>query len=109
MLMRESLLDKDVMASTETPVVRMLPDAHVVKIGGRSMMDPGRDVLMPLVEAIGEACKTHRLNLGPGGGVRRLSAVSIGLGLGLPTAGLVLLSVVDGRFIPSRPAARIGR
>jgi molybdenum storage protein len=33
MLMRESLLDKEVMASTESPVVRMLPDVHVVKIG----------------------------------------------------------------------------
>ena len=33
MLMRESLLDKQVMASTESEVVRMLPNVHVVKIG----------------------------------------------------------------------------
>ena len=43
-LMRESLIDKDVMASTETPVVRMLPDVHVVKIGGRSLIDAGKKV-----------------------------------------------------------------
>jgi molybdenum storage protein len=42
MLMRESLLDKDVQKSTETPVYRMLPEAHVIKIGGRSVMDAGR-------------------------------------------------------------------
>jgi molybdenum storage protein len=40
-LMRESLVDKSVIRSTETPVVRMLPDAHVVKIGGRSVLDAG--------------------------------------------------------------------
>jgi molybdenum storage protein len=41
-LMRESLVDKDVMKSTEAPVVRMLPKAHVVKIGGCSILDAGR-------------------------------------------------------------------
>ncbi len=93
--MRESLLDKDVMASTDTPVVRMLPDAHVVKIGGCSMMDPGRDVLMPMVEAIGEALKTHRLILGTGGGVRSRHVYSIGLDLGLPTGVLAQLAMAD--------------
>ena len=34
MLMRESLLDKDVERSTEIPVVNMLPYAQVVKLGG---------------------------------------------------------------------------
>ena len=29
-LMRESLVDTDLLASTEAPVVRMLPDVHVV-------------------------------------------------------------------------------
>ena len=53
MLMRESLLDKDVMASTEAPVVRMLPEVHVIKIGGRSILDAGRAATYPLVEIIG--------------------------------------------------------
>ena len=38
-LMRESLLDKEVMASTETPVIPMLRTAHFIKIGGRSITD----------------------------------------------------------------------
>lgn len=96
MLMRESLLDKGVMASTDTPVVRMLPDAHVVKIGGRSVMDGGRKTLMPMVEAIGAALKSHRLILGTGGGVRSRHVYSIGLDLGLPTGVLSQLALADG-------------
>jgi hypothetical protein len=44
LLMRESLLDKDLVAATDDhrPVVRMLPEARVVKIGGRSIVDRGR-------------------------------------------------------------------
>ena len=34
LLMRESLVDRSVLRSTEGPVFRMLPDVHVVKIGG---------------------------------------------------------------------------
>ena len=55
LLMRESLLDKQVMSATETPVVRMLPDCHVVKVGGRSIIDGGKVTTYPLVEAIGAA------------------------------------------------------
>ena len=44
LLMRESLLDKQVMSSTETPVVRMLADCHVIKVGGRSIIDGGKVV-----------------------------------------------------------------
>jgi len=40
--MRESLVDTDLLASTEAPVVRMLPDVHVVKIGASSILDRGR-------------------------------------------------------------------
>jgi molybdenum storage protein len=95
-LMRESLIDKKVMASTNTPVVRMLPDAHVVKIGGRSAMDKGRSVMGPLVEAIGNALGSHRLILGTGGGVRSRHVYSIGLDLGLPTGVLSQLALADG-------------
>ena len=94
-LMRESLLDKEVMASTETAVVRMLPDAHVVKIGGRSIMDGGRQTLGPLVEAIGKALESYRLILGTGGGLRSRHVYSIGMDLGLPTGVLAQLALAD--------------
>ena len=95
LLMRESLLDKDVMSSTETPVVRMLPECHVIKVGGRSILDGGRATTYPLVEAIGAALADHRLIIGTGGGVRSRHVFSIGIDLGLPTGVLAELAVAD--------------
>jgi molybdenum storage protein len=94
-LMRESLLDKQVMSSTETPVVRMLPDCHVIKVGGRSIIDGGRETTYPLVEAIGEALIDNRLIIGVGGGVRSRHTFSIGIDLGLPTGVLAQLVLAD--------------
>lgn len=96
MLMRESLLDKQVMASTESPVVRMLPNVHVVKIGGRSILDAGRALTYPVVETLGELLGSGtKLILGVGGGVRSRHVFSIGLDLGLPTGVLAQVSVAD--------------
>jgi molybdenum storage protein len=95
MLMRESLLDKQVMSATETPVVRMLPECHVVKIGGRSVVDGGRATTYPVVEALGRALQTHRLIIGTGGGVRARHVFSIGIDLGLPSGVLAQLAIAD--------------
>lgn len=97
LLMRESLIDKDLVASTDdhAPVVRMLPDAHVLKIGGRSIIDRGRSALYPVAEALGEALATRKLILGTGGGVRSRHVFSIGLDLGLPTGVLAQLAIAD--------------
>ncbi|MDQ3896871.1 MAG: uridylate kinase [Actinomycetota bacterium] len=95
LLMRESLLDRRVMASTETPTARMLPSCHVVKIGGRSIIDGGRATTYPLVEAIGKALEQHKLILGTGGGVRTRHVFSVGIDLGLPTGALAQLSIAD--------------
>jgi molybdenum storage protein len=95
LLMRESLLDKQVMSSTETPVVRMLPDCHVIKVGGRSIVDGGRTTTYPLVEAIGAALGERKLIIGVGGGVRARHTFSIGIDLGLPTGVLAQLTLAD--------------
>lgn len=95
LLARESLLDKDVMAGTETPVFRMLPHVHVVKIGGSSILEAGRGVIMPVVAALGEVLKTEKLILGVGAGARSRHVFSIGLDLGLPTGVLAQVSVAD--------------
>ena len=95
LLARESLLDKDVMAATETPVVRMLPDVQVVKIGGRSLLESGRDKVMPAINAIVDALQTHKLILGVGCGARGRHVMSVGLDLGLPTGVLAELSTAD--------------
>jgi molybdenum storage protein len=97
LLMRESLIDKDLMASTDTdtPVFRMLPEAHALKIGGGSIIDRGKGALFPLVEALGVALGHRKLILGTGGGVRTRHTLSIGLDLGLPTGVLAQLSIAD--------------
>jgi molybdenum storage protein len=95
MLMRESLVDKEVQRSTEAPVYRMLPLAHVVKIGGRSVLDAGRAVVYPVVEALADCLKTKKLIIGTGGGVRSRHVFSIGIDLGLPVGVLAQLAMAD--------------
>lgn len=97
LLARESLMDRDLIADTDKqpPVVKMLPDARVVKIGGRSVFDRGREILYPLSEALGEALETRKLILGTGGGVRSRHVFSVGLDLGLPTGVLAQLALAD--------------
>lgn len=95
LLMRESLVDKGVIRSTDGPFVRMLPDVHVVKLGGASVMDRGRAVVFPLVETLGRLLKKNRLILATGGGARSRHVFSIGLDLGLPTGVLAELSGAD--------------
>ena len=94
-LMRESLIDKHVIARTESQVTAILPDVSVVQIGGRSIMDYGRSALMPLLEEIVANQSRHRLIIGVGAGVRSRHIFSVGLDLGLPTGALAALSAKD--------------
>jgi molybdenum storage protein len=93
--MRESLLDRAVERATEGAVVRMLPEAHVIKLGGRSILDAGRPVVFPLVEVLTDCLKRWKLILGTGGGVRTRHVFAIGLDLGLPTGVLAQLAQAD--------------
>ena len=96
MLMRESLLDRKVEASTETPVFRMLPDSHVVKVGGRSIFDRGQEAVFPVVDALRTALDGGtKLIIGTGGGARTRHVFSIGIDLGMPTGVLAQLAMAD--------------
>ena len=95
MLMRESLLDKDVQRATETPVFRMLPHVHVIKLGGRSILDAGRAVVYPVVETLVACLKRDKLVLSTGGGLRSRHVFAIGIDLGLPTGVLAQLAMAD--------------
>lgn len=97
LLARESLIDRDLVAATDNhrPLVRMLPDAHVMKIGGRSIVDRGAEALLPVVGALRRALDTYKLVLSTGGGVRSRHVFSIGLDLGLPTGVLAQLALAD--------------
>lgn len=94
-LMRESLVDKKVLAGTESNVTAILPDVNVVHIGGRSIMDRGRSALLPLLDEIVANQPSHRMIIGVGAGVRSRHIFSVGLDLGLPTGALATLSAKD--------------
>jgi molybdenum storage protein len=94
-LMRESLLDKEVQRSSETPVFRMLPHVHVVKLGGRSIIDAGRTALYPVIETLTSCLKRYKLVISTGGGLRSRHVFSIGIDLGLPTGVLAQLAMAD--------------
>lgn len=81
-LMRESLIDKTVLARTESPVTAILPELNVIQIGGRSIMDRGRSALLPLLEEVVQNQPNYRMVIGTGSGVRSRHILSVGLDLG---------------------------
>ncbi|MBU0493223.1 MAG: uridine kinase [Chloroflexi bacterium] len=92
-LMAESLVDKVLLDSTETDAVfRPLPDLNVVKLGGQSIIDRGRAVLLPLLDEVVAARDAgHQLLVTTGGGTRSRHAYTIALDLGMPTGVLAKL------------------
>ena len=91
-LMAESLMDKALLAGTETDVVfRAMPDLNVVKLGGQSIIDRGSQVVLPLLDEIVAARAEHQLLVMTGGGTRSRHVYSIALDLGMPTGVLAKL------------------
>jgi molybdenum storage protein len=91
-LMRESLIDKQVIAGTEAPVRAILPNLNVVQIGGLSIMDRGHKAVLPLLDEIVANQGRHTQVIGVGPGVRARHILSVGLDLGLPTGALATLA-----------------
>jgi molybdenum storage protein len=91
-LMRESLMDKQLIAGTESPVRAILPHLNVIQIGGLSIMDRGHTAVLPLLEEIVANQKDHTQVIGVGPGVRARHILSVGLDLGLPTGALATLA-----------------
>jgi molybdenum storage protein len=91
-LMRESLVDKGVIAATESPVRAILPNLNVVQIGGLSIMDRGHTAVLPVLDEIVANQEHHTQVVGVGPGVRARHILSVGLDLGLPTGALATLA-----------------
>jgi molybdenum storage protein len=91
-----NLEDRELQAETDrTPAVRILPDAHVIKIGGQSIIDRGRSAVWPLMDEIVENLPRHKMMIGTGAGTRARHAYSQGIELGMPVG---ILSVL-GTFV----------
>src|SRR5512135_3280035 len=90
--MGESMMDKSLLASTDTgPIYRLMPDLMVVKIGGQSVIDRGRKALLPILGELVEARQSHKLLITTGGGTRARHAYAIATDLGMPTGVLARL------------------
>jgi molybdenum storage protein len=91
-LMAESLMDKNLLQSTQgEQVFRALPDLNVIKLGGQSIIDRGRAVVLPLLDEIVAARKKHEILVMTGGGTRSRHAYAIALDLDMPTGVLAKL------------------
>jgi molybdenum storage protein len=91
-LMAESLMDKTLLDSTQTEdIFRPLPDLNVIKLGGQSIIDRGRTVVLPLLEEIAALRREYALLVMTGGGTRSRHAYAIALDLGMPTGVLAKL------------------
>jgi molybdenum storage protein len=91
-LMRESLMDKSLIAGTSSSVRAILPDLNVIQIGGLSIMDRGRKALQPVLDEIVANQDKYTQVVGVGPGVRARHMLSVGLDLGLPTGALATLA-----------------
>jgi molybdenum storage protein len=91
-LMRESLVDRKVIARTQTDhEFEIMPNVVLVGIGGQSIFDRGRTALLPLVEELSALRGKHKMMIGVGGGTRVRHTVSVALDLGVPTGGVAQL------------------
>ncbi|HXU68314.1 MAG TPA: uridine kinase [Polyangia bacterium] len=91
-LMRESLVDRKVIARTHSErEFEVLPDVMLVSIGGQSIFDRGRDAILPVAEELSEARGKVKMIVGVGGGTRVRHTISVALDLGLPTGGVAQL------------------
>jgi molybdenum storage protein len=96
-LMRQTLLDRELVRSAdlEHGPVRLLPWLDVVVLGGSTVIDGGRDTLLPVVDELRSLLGIHRLLILTGAGVRARHALGIGLDLGLPTGALAGLAATE--------------
>lgn len=94
-LVRQTLLDRELVRPIDRPVIRLMPWLNVVAIGGRSIIDPGLSTLGPVIDELREALSEHRLLILTGAGIRARHILGVGLDLGLPTGVLAGLASTE--------------
>ena len=108
-LMRQTLLDRELVRPLDRPAIRLLPWLNVVTLGGRSIIDRGPDAVWPVVDELRAALAEHRMLIMTGPGIRARHILGVGLDLGLPTGVLASLVAVEaeenGHIIASLLAA----
>jgi molybdenum storage protein len=95
LLMRQTLLDRELVRPADRPVIRLLPRLQVVKVGGAAIMDRGREAILPVVDELRAALAEHQLLVLTGAGVRARHVMGVGLDLGLPAGVLAGLAATE--------------
>jgi molybdenum storage protein len=91
-LMRESLVNRSVAASTHSErEFAILPDVVLVSLGGHSVFDRGKSVVLPIAAELAAVRGKHKIVVGVGGGTRVRHTISVAIDLGLPTGGVAQL------------------
>ena len=78
----------------------MMPDVKVLKIGGQSVMDRGREAVFPILDEIVAAKDKYQMLLCTGGGTRARHIYAVASELELPTGLLAAL----GGYVPRQNA-----
>ncbi len=91
-LMGESLMRRSLLQETEEGALfQPLPDLAVVKLGGQSIIDRGRAVVLPLLDELVAGRRERDILVLTGGGSRSRHAYAVALDLGMPTGVLAKL------------------
>jgi len=91
-LMGESLMDRALLARLDSgEVFRPQPALTVIKLGGQSIIDRGRQALFPILDELVALRPQYPMIIVTGGGTRSRHAYSIGLDLGMSTGILAKL------------------
>lgn len=83
--------DREMALLDTQPVIQILPEANVIKVGGQSFVDRGREAVFPMIDELVQNLPNHKMIIGTGAGTRARHAYSVGLDLGMPTGVLSVL------------------
>ena len=91
-LMGESLMDRSLLEQLDREeVFRPLPNLNVLKLGGQSIIDRGREALLPILDELIGLRAHYPMVITTGGGTRSRHVYSIAMDLGMPTGILAKL------------------
>jgi molybdenum storage protein len=96
----ESTLTSNESLGFDYSPVAMMPDVRVMKMGGQSIMDRGREALFPILEEIVAKKDDQKLLICCGGGTRARHVYAVASDLELPTGLLAAL----GGYVPRQNA-----
>ena len=77
-LVTGDLTNQQLLQETKKPdTIQILPNANVIKIGGQSFIDRGRQAVFPLLEELKQCIPHHKMIIGTGDHLTTCGAIVI--------------------------------